>query len=753
MDPIEFQKLLDGMSLSEMQDFLEDIWHGKIGVTFEQEEILKQHIKLMRVNKTEKYIMVWLVLLAMFLIDAGKVTPITGIFGSLPEPEPTDEFDLIWVTEGDIDVCPLCTPLEGKKYPEETTLKPKLHPGCRCELEKVPKGARAMMHKIRTSDGGAVRAVLDGKKRILEVLAAPFGSPSNLDRYDQYFTARTDFMIEVGDRRPTLYLHGFSPRKRLMKNTPTLGVATVSRIDEQGLWMQTELDNSELATRTWKSALLGNAKASTGSIPHLVRPPALRSGKWPPGPVLCWPLVELSIYDGETGVPPASEDAIVLPLRALFEEHSITLPDNFEAGEDKKYKVAKRNLDLEGDIEMDPKELKKLIAEGVAADREAVEAVAKAKKAKLAEKETAMRALIEVELAETAMRAKIEAELLKENPNYRPTFNINKIGGDKGLDEIELENFSYVRSVIEDAQSVFHGGQPALRASALALEETEVGEIGPMVPEDMLNKIHALLGKYSLVDKLEAKGLMTIYKTDKLIFNVPVEVTALAALADIAEEGAYTANTPEFVNAPVTMQKVGNYISVTEESLEDQDLFQQWLVKAVAKAIALSKNADLHTLMDATAGTAIGTTDVITDAEVIAMYYSLAQEYRDGGCFIMNDLTLAYIRAMLITTPRAYGEFGFNAMSMGELGERFLNKLVFTNANWVALIGGATNDAGVTFADLDEMIVWVERRKFSIFVDPYSTKLSAGTVNFLPSARYAGVTVNAAAHAGIELLS
>ena len=90
---------------------------------------------------------------------------------------------------------------------------------------------------------------------------------------------------------------------------------------------------------------------------------------------------------------------------------------------------------------------------------------------------------------------------------------------------------------------------------------------------------------------------------------------------------------------------------------------------------------------------------------------------------------------------------------MGEIGERFLNKPVFTNSNWEALVGGATNDAGITFGDFTEGIYWVERRSLGIFVDPYSTRLTAGTINYLPSARYGGVTVNSAAFNGIELLS
>lgn len=734
MDRLEFIKFLDSKSTSELQDYLEAFWHGDVELDLWEEQTLLDRIQKLKVEKVEDYVIVWLVLLALINIDDGKTTPITSIFNKLSTPTLSDEYDLIWVTKNDGDVCELCDPLDGKIYGVDFTLKPKLHPNCRCELKKLKKARRAM--KIRTLEAGAVRAIESDGVRQLEVLAAPFGSARNKDKYKQWFDKDTDFMIEIGDRRPTLYLHGKSPRGRSMDNPPTTGVSTLSRIDEFGYWMISDLDDSELSNRQWESALKGEAVASTGSIGYLVRPP-LKNGQWPPGPVKCWPIAELSIFDGGEGRVPISDDALVIPLRALFAEHDIDY--TFEAGEDKNDSKRANRIDKK-DNKMDPKELKEAFAAMRAEEKELE--VAEAEK-------------------ETAMRAKIEKEL-KEKPNYRATFNINDIDDKEAKkDAVKEENFAFVRGLIQDAKIVAQGGTPRYFSglpsdstdAKRVLEETEAAELQSMVPEDLHNKIHGLLGKYSLVDKMAAKGLMTIYKTDKLIFNVPAETTAMTLLADIAEEGAYVANEMAFAAKTATMQKVGNYLSVTEEALEDQDLFQQYLVKACAKAIALSKNLDLHTLMDAIAGTAIGTTDVITDAEVIANYYALPQEYREGSAFIMNDLTLAYIRAMLIATPRAYGEFGFAPMSMGELGEFFLNKPVFTNDNWVALVGGATNDAGVSFANFDECIYWVERRKMSIFVDPYSTKLSAGTVNFLPSARYAGVTVNAAAASGIELLS
>ncbi|KKM92880.1 hypothetical protein LCGC14_1214100, partial [marine sediment metagenome] len=187
---------------------------------------------------------------------------------------------------------------------------------------------------MKHRSAGTVRAVLEGEKRIIEVLAAPFGSPAKKDRLNQYLSARTNFMIEVGDKRPTLYMHGFSPQMRRMKNVKQIGTpAEVTRVDNDGLWMKTELDNSELATRTWEAAKKGTAKASTGAIDYLEDHNELT------GEVNTWAITELSVFDAGDKRIPVSDDAVVLPIRTLFEESEIQFPEEFEAGEDKNFRI------------------------------------------------------------------------------------------------------------------------------------------------------------------------------------------------------------------------------------------------------------------------------------------------------------------------------------------------------------------------------------------------------------------------------
>ena len=602
--------------------------------------------------------------------------------------------------------------------------------------------------RMRFADGGAVRAIkTDDGKRVLDILAAPFGSPSNLDRLGQYLSARTDFMIEVGDRRPALYLHGYSPKKRQMDKPQKVGVAEVIRVDDQGLWMRTELDDSELSDRTWDAAKEGKARASTGSVNYLARPRNRADGSPTPGEVTCWPIAEISVWDAGDGRIPVSDDAVVLPLRALFDLCEIEIPELFEAGEDKDKDepqltylraITSKSLVKEKD-EMTPEEIQAAID---AAVKSALETQA-------TQKESAIEAV-------KAMRAEIEKELkekLEKDPAYRATFNVNIIDDSVRLDKaaekrgatVEMleENFSYVRALIEDGFRVSEGGMPLMRA---ALEESEAAELGPMVPTDLADQIKTLRGKYSIV----RKSGMTIGQTDKLVFSVPAEVTAVVEAATIAEEGAYTDLQPVFGAKTATMVKKGGFIAVTEEGLEDQDLFQQYLVKASSKSLALAENTVLNGLLVAVDGVEVAASHTMTDAEFLTGYYALAQEYRDGAVFIMNDLTIAYIRQMVLANPRAYGEVGFLPLQMGELGETLFGKKLFSNATWDPITTAADDVKIIDFVNLDECLTWVERRGLTIFVDPYSQRLSAGTINFLIGARFNGVVTNAAALSGID---
>lgn len=579
------------------------------------------------------------------------------------------------------------------------------------------------MAKLRYKEAGAVRAISEGQKRILEVLAAPFGSPDRLDRYDQYLDSDTDFMIQVGDKRPLLYFHGRAPSGRQLDTPTVIGPpAEVTRIDKHGVWMRADIsERGELQDKTWDAAKRNKARASTGSIGYLVRPQPVR-GKYPSGKVDIWPIAELSVFDAEDGRVPISDDAVAVPLRGVYEQSGLELPEYFEAGEDKESAVdTNSNLDQRGKL-MDEKTFNELY---------------ESRKAKEKEEQDRIDAIVAKRLEE-------------EKKNFRATFNVNTIDDSRAKKNADdEEEFAFYRGLIEDARRVADGGLP--RRAAGSLEETESDELGDLVPDQLYNKLFAKLQEYSVVDKLASKGYMTIHKASRLTFSAPQNVVHMTPLADIAEEGAYVQQVPTFDAKQATMQKVGNYVTVTEEGLDDQTLFQSWFPGECARAVALSKNADLYALTNSIAGTDVATRSAITVGELMAVRYGIEQQYREKAIWLMNDATIAYLRGLRDANNFVFGDAGFAPWGgMGELGEGLLGKPVFANANWEDITGADAADKVIDFLNMDQAIFWAERKKLRIFVDPYSTRISAGTINFLPMARYGGVVKDSEAMAGID---
>lgn len=531
--------------------------------------------------------------------------------------------------------------------------------------------------KMRFADAGSVRAVLDGGRRILEVLAVPFGGPERRDRLEQFFTARTNVWLAQGDRRPVLYMHGYSPQMRKMAVPPVMGTAEVVRQDEAGWWMQAEIDNSDLATRTWEAAKNGQARASTGSIAHLERHDEVT------GEVLMWPVVELSVFDGGEKRIPVSDDAIVLPMRAIFNVRGLDLPEAFEAGEAEEAEEKDPPIDDEGDETMDEEEK------------------------------------IEAPVEETPEPEPVRAAV---KPAKRAVFNVNKeTVGTRGLTAEKQESHEWY-------WNLRHGIGPSMRV----LEETEAAEILPMVPQDALNEIIALRDITSTASKI---GIRRI-PTERLIFNVPRESTAMTALAAIAEEGAYVANEPAFALLPLTVVKYGSMLTATEEALEDQALFQSWLNGAIARAWALAENTALFTEVKASGTQAVHSATFV-DADIMTWFFAIGDPWRDGCSIVMDTTTMATMRAALIATPRAYGDF---PMFGGGKYASFMDVPVVTDNNWEAVGGG---DLFLEASMINpQAMALVERRGLKLFVDPYGDSLN-GRIRYFPSVRFVFGTLQA----------
>lgn len=164
----------------------------------------------------------------------------------------------------------------------------------------------------------------------LEVLGAPYGGHlSGKDLQGEYFSERTNFMMEVGDERPVLYYHGADDMGTPTVAPQVIGRARVSRRDSQGLWFEVVLDKAKnFSKRIYDAALNGLARASSGAINYLVR----RSAD---GELLTWPIGELTLIDRSDLRRPANELAVAY-LKAAYHEANIDFPEAFVKTEEVK---------------------------------------------------------------------------------------------------------------------------------------------------------------------------------------------------------------------------------------------------------------------------------------------------------------------------------------------------------------------------------------------------------------------------------
>jgi len=227
----------------------------------------------------------------------------------------------------------------------------------------------SMWEQSKKSDIIAVKAIGDWQ---LDVLAIPYGGPQNgKDNDNEYFSPRTDLFKQHFQTPIVTYYHGYDPNGKPQGEPEVIGQIEADswRETPEGHWVRVILDKaSEYAKRVWEAAQRGIARASSGSIAHLVR--TARDGE-----ILKWPLGELAIFDAEGDRQPANNYAVALPvMKSVYSQAGVTLPDiepeinDSEGDAEGEQQRAEPAVDmvgklenLTGDIKMDEKELIELL--------------------------------------------------------------------------------------------------------------------------------------------------------------------------------------------------------------------------------------------------------------------------------------------------------------------------------------------------------------------------------------------------------
>jgi hypothetical protein len=242
----------------------------------------------------------------------------------------------------------------------------------------------------------------------LDVLGCPYGGPDNgRDAQGEYFAADTDFHDDRYGLPPVVYYHGFTPDGKPAGAPEYIGKTVSREKRSDGVWYRVVLDKtSALARRVWEAAKQGIARASSGSIAHLVRVES-------DGHIRHWPVAELSLLDATDGRRPANGYAVALPvLKSIYQQAGIDLPDDIaepqaaSIGEPGKLTDAAAEAHTQsiqtnpiGGSEMEESQIKSLVQTAIAEALQAEKTQADAEAKRKAEFDEAVKKAVDEQIA------------------------------------------------------------------------------------------------------------------------------------------------------------------------------------------------------------------------------------------------------------------------------------------------------------------------------------------------------------------
>ncbi len=320
---------------------------------------------------------------------------------------------------------------------------------------------------------GLIRAVKsDSGDWEIEILGVPFGSPSDRDSDGEFFTAQTKLHLDKFPTPPLVFFHGYNEQKQPDTQPIYVGKTTGYEVRRDGVWFRGVLDKAVAqAKAVWDAAQQGMARASSGSIAHLVRKAAN-------GQLLEWPLAELSVFDTFNGKNPANRRAVVTPvMKMVYEQAGLSLPVDIEGessetdgvevsdgllGSDVAATSQQREVSSikSEDKTMEVNEIQKLVADGVAsalkAEQDKRNAEEAQKKAVAEQVEAAVKAVKDEAAAQVAA-AKAEATEARRLPGGNDAPYQTKFGNIAKYDSLDATDAAVLAGFVSAARKSGHG--------------------------------------------------------------------------------------------------------------------------------------------------------------------------------------------------------------------------------------------------------------------------------------------------------
>jgi HK97 family phage major capsid protein len=492
----------------------------------------------------------------------------------------------------------------------------------------------------------------------LEVLGLPFGT----DRQGQVFDANTNIGLQPGDAVPAFYWHGYAERND--GAVKSIGRAIYERVDAAGHWFKVQLDDaSDAALKIYEDAKAGNARASSDSSSHLVRPFGI-VGK--PGYVSNWPIFAMSLMDSTTASTAVNPRAIAMAAaKALIDESSDEGSADDMAGEATKAGAtfAMRNRER---IKALQKLLDEMKAEFPVAEIEATPADADTVATKgdkvIMENEIEVKDTVatpagvaveakdkgvDIEAVKAELRAEFEGKLAESNRLKFASVNVNTNAAKAEEVAAKAQKDAWLHYVRTGESGQY------IEAAKATMNRTTAGQGGYLPPIKYSNELVQAMTEGSKIRQLSRN--ITVEGANS--FKVPGLTNSTAAVLSV-ESTAYTQLEPTITEVSFDPYKYTHLSLATDELLADSriDVYGQILQPDAVNSFTLAENTAFATgtgssqpqglFVGASFGVTAAGTNAITAEEVIDLYHSVALEYRERSTWVMNDSTLKLIRKM-----------------------------------------------------------------------------------------------------------
>jgi HK97 family phage major capsid protein len=210
---------------------------------------------------------------------------------------------------------------------------------------------------------------------------------------------------------------------------------------------------------------------------------------------------------------------------------------------------------------------------------------------------------------------------------------------------------------------------------------------GFLVPEEFEANIQKLL--YNL-DPMRSAATVLSLSTDR---HLPIQ-TGGATFQWIGENGSYPSVSPTVGRVTLTAHKLGGYVPVSEELLQDSGSnVEQFVTEVAAQSVADLENGAFTvgngaaqplgiftttsvggvTVADLTG--AVSATAAITGDNIIDTYHTLGRQYRDQASWVGSDTLIKLIRKIKDND----GQYIWQPGLIAGQPDRILNRPVFTS--------------------------------------------------------------------------